>query len=171
MKKKMDDVTKAKLIYTIELCVFVAIALTLGILFLTKVLDFTERRGWVLSIIGLAGGLWFVADFIWALASKKHRAISSLFDKIILFPQGIGLLAFDIFIIVNAARSGMGSFETNYPGLFHIIVGIAFCYLAAAYLAEAIYHWHRPLPAIVEVSNNMQGEEDKPSEESSEPKE
>ena len=166
MKKfrDLEPVTRAKLIYTIEIGIFVVVALTLGTLFLLRVLDFTERRGWVLSILGLAGGLWFIADFIWALFSKKHRAISSLFDKAILFPSGIGLLSFDIFIIVNAARSGMGSFEENYPGVFHLVIGIAFCYLSACYLAEAIYHWFHPLPALLDALpvEEEQGESDEP---------
>ncbi len=159
MKKKMDPIKKVKLIYSCEIGVFVIVALTLGTLFLTKVLDFSERRGWVLSIIGLAGGLWFIADFIWALCSKKHRVISSLFDKAILFPSGLGMLAFDICIIVNAAQHGMATFEENYPGVFHIVIGAAFCYLAAAYLAEIIYHWYRPLPALLETSDKIEAAE------------
>ena len=52
MKKKMDDLTKAKLIYSGEILLFAIIFLVLGILFLVKIIDVQDYKKWLSILLG-----------------------------------------------------------------------------------------------------------------------
>ena len=90
-KKKLDDLTKAKLIYSGELLIFSIIVIVLGILKITNVLNISKSSKiwytYFFVILTFCGGIWFVVDFIWTLKSEKRRKKSSLVDKITLLPD------------------------------------------------------------------------------------
>ena len=97
-KQKMSDEKKMKLIYSVELSVFALIFVVLGILKLTHVLGLGQNyRQYIFPYVTLAGGAWFIADFIWALCSKKRREKAPLIDKILVLPASAFVIGFDPF--------------------------------------------------------------------------
>lgn len=140
-KKKLDEGKKAVLIYTIELLVFAVVFLVLGILFVTGVIGVNDRRRTVFTYITLAGGVFFIGDFLWALFSKKRRKKVSILDKILILPASLGMLSFDIFVLAS-------SFTENV--VFGYVIGADFLYITVIYLIEAIYHYRHPIPGLLE---------------------
>ena len=84
MKKKIDELTKMKLIYSGELFLFAIVGAVLGTLFIVDVIHVKDWKKWVFTILTLIGGIYFVVDLIWSIVSKKKRKKVSLFDKITL---------------------------------------------------------------------------------------
>lgn len=150
MKKKMDALTKAKLIYSGELMIFAIVFLVLGILKFVGVMGSNATRLNVFNWITLFGGTWIMIDFIWALLDKKRQKRISLVDKFLHLPAGIYLVTFDLYCLI--AKPGIDSTICKYG------VPIVFCYLALSYAFEAIYHFKYPVPgllnAIVEVDDD-----------------
>ena len=107
MKKKMDTMTKAKLIYSGELFVFAIAFLVVAILEFTQVIKISERHHIIFNWVTLFGGSWLIADFIWALADKKRQKRIAMIDKIIHLPLGIYLIAFDLFIGIYFLVTGL----------------------------------------------------------------
>ncbi len=142
MKQKTDELTKEKRIYTIELMAFMILFLILGILILAHILPVKGTFRKVLIYVSLFGSLWLIIDFIWTLASPKRRAKQSLLDKFLALPAAGSVLAMDLVTFIQG-------FDQTIE-LHEIFVGILFCYLAVVYLVEAIYHWFKPLPMLLE---------------------
>lgn len=147
MKKKLDDLTKAKLIYSIELAAFAVVFLIVGILKITNVIpNKTGLLTTIFSIVTLGGGIWIIIDFIWALASKKRRKRICLIDKILVLPVALYMIGIDIYyLFIPGANIQLRS----------ILIAIVFFYIAAIYVFQAIYHFYKPLPAILEEVNKV----------------
>lgn len=155
----MDDLKKAKLMYSGELLIFAVIAIVLGILFICHVINVADWKKWAFTCVTLLGGCWCIADFIWTLVSPKKRAKNSLLDKILLLPNGCALLGLDIFALINLIQDPS---RTDLDTFFQIEIGCALLYLSVAYIVEAIYHYYKPHPSIIEaVEADRQNEENK----------
>lgn len=150
-KKKLDPLTKVKLMLAVEYLVFVVVFAVLGILFLTGVIKVAEWKRYAFTYVTLAGGVWICVDFFWTAFSPKRRAKNCLLDKILMFPVGLALLGWDIYAIANGCAESLP---------YAYVIGGDFCYIAAVYLFQAIYHWFRPIPAVIEAAL----EESKPEE-------
>lgn len=145
MKKKLDEVTKVKLIYSGELLVFSVVFLVLGILFLLGIITVADWKRWAFAILTCGGGAYFIGDFIWCLVSKKHRAKVSMLDKALVLPMAIPVFVFDILSFVF----GWVSSEEGIT-YFRYALGISLLYYAAVYLFQAFYHWKHPIPGLLE---------------------
>lgn len=167
-KKKMDDLTKAKLIYSGELGLFAILFLVLGILMLLKVYQSTPTRRTIFVWVTLFGGAFLIGDFLWTLLSKKHRKKASLLDKTLTLPSGITLIAYDLYTLISGVQN---------EDLHRYVVGSVFLYIALIYAFEALYHYAHPIPGLVDAAQEQPDEkpaeaktaeekpnEDKPSE-------
>lgn len=159
MKKKLDDVTKMKLIYSGELLLFAVIFAVLGPLFLFEVITVADWKRWVFAILTLVGGVWFIVDFVWCLVSEKRRKKNSMLDKALVLPMALPVLVFDILAFVN----GWVWLEEGVV-YFRFALGIALCYYAVVYIFEAIYHFKHPVPMLLEELEKAEEEEDIPAE-------
>lgn len=149
-KKKMDSITKAKLIYTVELVVFAIVFLILGLLILLSVILINDWKRNVFPWVTLVGGFFVLGDLAWALLSKKRRARISLFDKLLLIPSALCLIVCDLIALISQSQ----------PDFFYqCYIGATFCYLASVYLAEAVYHWFFPIPGLVESEEEAKAAE------------
>ena len=149
MKKKMDELTKSKLIYTIELIAFSLVAITLGILFLLGIIKVLDWKKWVFSIVTLIGGIWAIIDFIWTIKSEKKRKKNSLLDKILLLPSALTLIVLDIICLINLIQNKDFTGFNNI-NIFKYEIGIALLYVGVVFIIEAIYHWYHPHPLLQE---------------------
>lgn len=154
-KKKMDNVTKAKLIYSIELGAFSLLFLVLGLLKFFDVITLSENyRSWWFPLITLLGGTWFITDLIWAIVSKKHREKSSLFDKSLLGPASLSTIIFDIYVLIT------GGLNVDY-NLYKYYSASLFIYISIIYAIQSIYHYKHPLPYLVNEIRKAEEEEQK----------
>jgi len=149
-KKKLDELTQAKLIYSIELGVFVIIFLTVGLLFFFSVFPVTERRIIIFTYVTLIGGFIGIADFVWFLASKKRRKKNSLLDKVLLLPIPLTLIPFDIITLARGAFSNR---------TYALVLASVFTYIALMYAVELLYHWFHPIPLLLEAGDNLKAAE------------
>ncbi len=156
MAKKLDPLTKLKLVYLIELLIFVVLFSVLASLLVAKVILVADWKRYLFSYATLIGGVWIIIDFFWTLKSPKKRAKSSLVDKTALLPGAIGLIAFDIY----AFSQNLVHIPEGQPTdiIFNYALAIDFYYLAAVYLFESIYHWYKPVPALMEALEVAEGE-------------
>lgn len=152
MKKKLDALTKAKLIYSGELIIIAIVFLVVAILKFTNVIPYNATRHLVLNWITLFGGTWVIVDFVWALLSKKRRPRISLLDKALHLPAGIYLVTFDLFCIITRPDNPM-VYRCGFP--------IAISYLCLCYIFEGIYHFYHPIPGILEAVVEVDDEEEK----------
>ena len=152
------QIKKIKLIYSGELLAFAIVFLTLGFLELFAVIKQSERFQLIFKIITLIGATWIVTDFFWVLFSPKRRKKNSLLDKAMLLPVALYLY---IFVIIGfILKPGAGYYQVGVP--------IAFIYIACVYIFQAIYHYYVPVPAVVEMIEEVKNppqEEEKPAEE------
>lgn len=155
-KKKLDELTKAKLIYSGELLVFAIVFAVLGILFLVRVIAPSDWKKWLVLVGGTLGSVWCFVDFAWILASPKRRAKNSLLDKILLLPSAATSLGFNIFFWIK-----MIPLNSDYDSLFAIFLGAILIYFSLTYLFEGFYHWKHPIPGLLEEEKK----EETPSEE------
>ena len=147
--KKMSKETKIKLIYSGELLVFAIVFLVFGILKITKVLGYSETRRIVFNWITIFGGAWGIADFIWAICSKKRQQRISMIDKVLLLPLAIFIMAFDfISLIAKPANDNFYIYS----------VGAAFLYVAVIYTFQSIYHFYKPIPGLFDEDEPKQEE-------------
>ena len=156
-KKRLDPLMKVKLMLTIEYLVFVLVFAVLGILFLTNVIKVMEWKRYAFTYVTLFGGIWICIDFFWTTFSKVRRAKNCLLDKIIMFPVGVALLVWDIYAIINGCAETLP---------YAYVIGADLCYIAAAFTFQAIYHWFRPIPAVIEAA--LEEEKAKQAEEAPE---
>lgn len=150
-KKKLDELTQAKLIYTIELGVFATIFLTLGLLFYFGVIPMSERRINVFTWVTLVGGFLTFGDFIWLLSSKKRQKKNSMLDKIMLLPIPLCLIPIDIMTLAK------GRFADS---VYSMVLGITFMYIAVIYVVQLVYHWYHPVPMLIEGGENIKKAEE-----------
>ena len=142
-KKKLDPVTKVKLILSIEYLIFVLLFLVLGILFLLAIIKVADWKRYAFTYVTLVGGAWIITDFFWTTFSQKRRAKNCLLDKALMLPVGLALVGFDIYAITQGCTETLP---------YRYVIGINFCVIAAIYLFETIYHWFRPIPAVIEAA-------------------
>lgn len=143
MKKKLDDITKMKLIYSGELLVFFIIFIVIGVLEVTSVLGINEVVRNIFNFVTVIGFIWIVIDLIWTLKSEKHRKSNSLFDKFSVLPVAIYILVIDIIMFIN--------FGTLEQYIYQLFIGITLLSLGTVYLIQAIYHWFNIHPMILEA--------------------
>ena len=145
-EEKMSVEKKTKLIYSGELMIF---AILFAVIATLEILGIIGKREIMLTIynwITIFGGAWLIIDCIWVICSKKRRAKNCLLDKIMLVPLGIYLIAYDILCFCNYPLFGL-----EFNAFRRLMMSIAFFYLAAAYLFQSIYHYFRPIPAIIQA--------------------
>ena len=159
MKKKIDAVTKVKLIYSGELLLFAVVFLTLATLKFTNVIPFNSTRALIFNWITIFGGAWIIADLIWALVDKKRQKRLALIDKIIHAPAGVYLISFDLFCLIS---------QPSDERVYQIGIPIALTYLCLCYIFEAFYHYKYPIPGLIEEEEEKQIEQEDSSKEESE---
>lgn len=141
-KKPMDDIKKAKLMYSGELAFFAIVFLVLGILELTFVLNLRDIIITIFQYVGLVGGAYFIFDLIWTIKSEKKRKRNSMFDKISMLPGSLYSLTICILMIANVISEKTTK---------QILIGILLLYFALVYLAQAVYHWFHIHPTMLEA--------------------
>lgn len=139
--KKLDEVTKIKLIYSGELALFSIIFIVLGILELVGVIAIKEWFLNVFKFLTLAGSAYFIFDFITCFTNKRKREKVCLVDKFstIIFPPY--LITIDVLLLTK------NEFVWSNPQYF---IGPLFIAFACAYIFQAIYHWFYPLKELFE---------------------
>lgn len=141
-KKKMDPEKKVKLIYSGELLLFSVVFLILGILEVTKVIHISKTFSLIFRWVTIFGGAWMIADFLWALFSKKRQKKISMVDKIVLLPLGIYLIVYDIIGFVTNP-----DIDVKYA-FYQFGMSSPFFYITLIYAFEGIYHWFYPVPGL-----------------------
>ena len=147
-KKKLDDVTKTKLIYSGELLIFAIAFIVIGTLQAFGIMNMSEGFLNVFKFLTLVGVAYFIFDFVTTFTNKKKKENACWVDKfstIILPPY---ILTIDILLISNNEYVW-----TNYK---FFIVPLIY-YLGAVYLFQAIYHWFVPLKALFEDEEENSG--------------
>ena len=143
MKKPLDDLTKAKYIYSGELLAFSVAFTVLGILTMTGVIGVSENRVNWITWITLIGGSLLIANTIWFFSSKKKRAKGSWLDTLIILPVPLTMIPLDIIHLTSKAVP---------DSAYAYILGGLFFYITLAYVTQAIYHWFNPLQVLVEAA-------------------
>lgn len=138
-KKKLDELTKTKLIYSGELLIFAIVFAVLGILILVGVINVWDWKKVAFTWVTLFGGFLLWGDFIWLLCSKKRRKKNSLLDKIFVLPSATFLIGYDLYSLIKGDDS-----------IVSIVMGVIFVYLACVYLFEGVYHWFKTHPGLLE---------------------
>lgn len=174
--KKLDDITKAKLIYSGELLVFSILFIVLGILKINNIMNLSRKEGatwytYFFVILTLLGGTWFVADFIWALVSPKRRKKVSLIDKIILLPSSLATFVFDIYAFSTGIENIRKPLENINNNLLNFYTSFLFFYFALVYIFQAIYHYKYPIPLLLEEIEKEKAEKENNQEENNTEKE
>ncbi len=150
MKKKMDPLTKIKLIYSGELMLFAVVFLVLAILKFTQVMKTNANRLTVFNWITLFGGAWMIADFFWALFDKKRQKRIAMIDKFLTLPAGLYLIVFDLYCLIKHPPLTGRACTYGVP--------VIFTYFFLIYTFQAIYHFKHPVPgllnAVVEVDDD-----------------
>ena len=145
--KKLDPHKKVKLIYSGELLAFAILFLVFGILKITKVMDYIEIRRIIFNWITIFGSCWGIADLIWGLASKKRRQRICLLDKFLVLPVGLFIMTFDLISFI--AKPANDNF-------YIYSIGGVFLYISVIYFFQAIYHYYKPLPGLLEDEEEEQ---------------
>lgn len=152
-KDRSKDERLAIKVYSGELALFAIIFAVIGVLRIVGVIGYSETRRLVFNYITLAGAAWGIADFIWALASKKRRQRISLVDKIVALPLVAFMITYDLICLIS---------KPSNTQFYVLCVGIAILYAAAMLMFQAIYHFFRPLGSILDAANEC--EKEKPEE-------
>ena len=152
-KEKMSIEKKTKLIYSIELLVFVAIFIVIATLEILGIIGKREIMLIIFNWVTIFGGTWLIVDFFWVLFSKKRRKKNSLLDKALLLPLAVYFITFDILCFCNL------SFITL--EFRRLMMAIGFYYVAAIYLFQAIYHYYKPVPMMLQAIEEAKQEEEK----------
>ena len=152
MKKKLDIVTKAKLIYSGELMLFFILFLVLGILRMTGVITPNDTRKNIFNWVTIFGGSWLIIDCLWAFFSKKRRPKVALIDKLLHAPAGIYLVSFDIYCFVTHPEATSDVYRIGVP--------VVLFYLCSCYIFESIYHFFKPIPGLLEIEAAEKAEQE-----------
>ena len=151
-KKKLDMLTKAKLIYSGELMIFAIVFLVFAILRITGVMGGNQTRSAIFNWVTIFGGSWLIIDCLWALISKKRRPRVALIDKILHAPAGIYLVSFDIYCFVTHPEPASDIYRVGVP--------VVLFYLCSCYLFESIYHFFIPIPGLLEIEAAEKAEQE-----------
>ena len=151
-KKKLDMLTKAKLIYSGELMIFAIVFLVFAILRITGVMGGNQTRSAIFNWVTIFGGSWLIIDCLWALFSKKRRPRVALIDKILHAPAGIYLVSFDIYCFVTHPEPASDIYRVGVP--------VVLFYLCSCYLFESIYHFFIPIPGLLEIEAAEKAEQE-----------
>jgi len=155
-KRKLDEITKFKLIYSGELLIFSVVFLVLGSLILSRIISLSDIKKTIFTWVTLFGGFFNLGDFIYALASKKRRKKVSLLDKSMGLPVSLSLIGVDIYALSTP----------NLPVEYYIYsMGTVFICLSAIYIFQGIYHFYFPIPGILEDETENKKKENVPSKE------
>ncbi|NLZ15390.1 MAG: hypothetical protein GXY27_01725 [Erysipelotrichaceae bacterium] len=149
MKKKLDFLTKAKLIYSGELLIFAIAFLIIAILEFTQVIKINETHHTFFNWLTLFGGTWLIADFLWALFSKKRQKKVAMLDKVLHLPLGIYLVSFDLFCLITQPTNQL---------IYQYGIPIAIGFISICYGFEAIYHFFKPIPVVLEMAEEEEKE-------------
>jgi len=160
----MDPVKKVKLIYSGELLFFSLVFLTIGLLVILKLIPLSSTRKAIFTWVTIFGGAIGIADFLWALISKKRRRKVALIDKILVLPAGIAAITMDIIAFSNGI-------DTRPDEHFQWTMGLIFVYLGLVYLFECFYHYQKPIPGLIEEEETPTLEETKKEENQDSPNE
>ena len=153
MKQKMDEFTKAKLIYTIEISIFALAFLVVAILQLVRVIKFGETHLRVINWITIFGGTWIIVDFVWAMVDKKRQKRIAMIDKIIHLPAGLYLVSFDIYCFATHPAAESPVYQFGVPAVLF--------YLCLCYAFEALYHFYYQVHGFLDDVEAVEGEENK----------
>lgn len=141
-KKKLDDLTKVKLIYSGELIIIGIAALVIAILQLTWVLTVKELFRNIFNWVTIFGSPLLIITTIYSFISPKRRKKISYFDKITLLPIAIYIIVIDIICFVNYNALEQAFYQRYIP--------IAILSIALVYIAQGIYHWFYPLQSLLD---------------------
>ena len=142
MKKKMDELTKVKLIYSGELIAISIVFLVVGILEITNVIGVNEVFRYIFMWATPFGALFVIVDFIWTLKSEKKRKKASLLDKCLVLPLAIYFIVIDTIMFINYGTLPLYTYQC--------FIGSALLTFSIIYCIEGIYHWYHPLPSLLE---------------------
>lgn len=78
----------------------------------------------------------------------KRRKKVALIDKILLLPSGILLISCDTIMIISLIRDPNTTALNNF---FRIYLSISLFYLSVVYSFQSIYHYFKPIPALLEA--------------------
>lgn len=151
-KQKMPIEKKLKLIYCGELGLFAVVFAVLGFLFVFGVITPADWKRYVFTYLTLAGGVWLITDFVWALLSKKRRQKVSLLDKALVLPVAPILITFDIYAITQGCNESLP---------YRYFIGFDLLYLALVYAFQAIYHYYKPTRQMLDIIKEALQEEEK----------
>ncbi|MCR4879380.1 MAG: hypothetical protein K5906_00265 [Bacilli bacterium] len=140
--KKLDDLTKVKLIYSGELIVIAIVALVIGILQLSNVITIKELFRNIFNWVTIFGGPIFIIHTLYSFINKEKRKKFEYFDKLTTLPLIIYILVIDIICFVNYGSMPQEFYQTYIP--------IALVALGVIYLAQGIYHWFHPLQSLLD---------------------
>ena len=140
-KQKMPIEKKTRLIYSIELLIFAVLFLVIATLEILGLIGKNKTMMTIFNWVTIFGATWMIVDFFWVVFSKKRRAKNSLLDKALLLPLAAYLITFDILCFLQLPFITM-EFR-------RLMMGIAFYYVGAIYLFQAIYHYYHPIPALL----------------------
>ncbi len=152
-KKKLDDLTKSKLIYSGELLIFGIVFAILGILILIGSINVRDWKKVAFTWVTLFGGFVLYGDFLWVLFSKKRRKKNSLLDKILVLPSATFLIGYDLYVLITSDDS-----------FISYVMGSVFVYLSLVYVFEGIYHWFVTHPYLLEEEEKSENDAQKPIE-------
>ena len=138
--KKLDKETKYKLIYSGELALFAVLFAVFSVLKFTGVLGYNATRALIFNWVTIFGGAWGIADFIWAISSKKRQQRISLLDKFLILPLSLFIITYDLICFIVKPE----------PSFYGIMLGAGFAYVAVVYCFEAVYHFYHPIPGLLE---------------------
>lgn len=149
MKKKLDFLTKAKLIYSGELLIFAIVFFVIALLEFLQVIKISNGHRQFFNWVTLFGGTWLIVDFFWATFSKKRRKKIAYIDKVLHLPLGLYLVTFDLFCLITQ--------PTNHL-VYQYGIPTALSYISVAYAFEAIYHYFHIIPAVLEMAKEEEEE-------------
>jgi hypothetical protein len=153
-RKPLEPLKQAKLIYSGELMLFALAFIVLGILRLVGVISPSGTMRDIFLWITLVGGFLVIGNFIWTLVSPKHRKTITILDASLTLPVAL------FFIVMNIYQLISGKVD---QGIYNIYMGIIFVYFGCDYLFQSIYHYYKPVQALldaVELDAKMQEEEE-----------
>lgn len=145
IKTRSAELKKAILVYTIELLVFSAVFIVLGILELLGIIGNNLNWRTVFTYITLVGVVVFIGLTIWTFADPARRAKADVLDRVLLIPGPIAVLILDILILVK------GVSDPDVLVLHRYIIGIVFLYFGANYIFQAIYHYFFPVKMLLQA--------------------
>ena len=140
-KKKLDDLTQIKLVYSGELLLFAIVFLVIGLLMICNIWVLSDRFMMLFKWITIFGNTLLIGDLIWILCSPKRRKKNSLLDKFTILPANLYIIVLDILLFMN--NESINTYRNLY-------IPPVIIYFALAYTFQAIYHWYRPLPSLLE---------------------